>query len=149
MRAVNFDSYHRPLHCQECGGIMIYEGIGEYRCENCHKLDYDDYGKVRKYIEQNPGASIAIISDKTGVSRKIINEMVRESRFEIANDSRIFMKCEICGVNIRSGHLCPTCEKEYNRKIEEEIRAKHRLEGYGTSQETGQSGSKRFNREKF
>ena len=38
--------------CQECGGTRIeYKGVGEYKCEDCGLLMYNDYGKVRLYLE--------------------------------------------------------------------------------------------------
>ena len=40
------DNYNRPTICPECGGIMIFRGVGEYKCEDCGSLGYDDYGKV-------------------------------------------------------------------------------------------------------
>ena len=45
------DMYHIPRVCTECGGVMIFKGVGEYHCEECGAVDYDDYGKVRGYIE--------------------------------------------------------------------------------------------------
>ena len=42
-------------HCKKCGGIMVFKGVGEYHCEDCNAVDYDDYGKVRLYIEEHDG----------------------------------------------------------------------------------------------
>ena len=46
----------RPTFCTKCGGVMVYKGIGEYECEECGTLEYDDYGKVRNYLEEHRGA---------------------------------------------------------------------------------------------
>lgn len=43
LNAVN--TYNRPTYCEKCGGVMVFKGVGEYRCEKCGYLDYDDYGK--------------------------------------------------------------------------------------------------------
>ena len=141
------DDYHRPTVCKECEGIMVYRGIGEYRCEDCGKVAYDDYGKVRNYLEKYKGANVTEISTYTGVSHKKIREMVKENRFEVIDERMGFVKCESCGVNIKSGRLCQNCEISYHRKIEEDARSmrKHTIEG-GSVMVTEATGSKRFTR---
>ena len=104
------EDYNRPLLCSKCGGVMVFRGVGEYRCEDCKSVDYDDYGKVRRYLEEHPGANTAEVSSNTGVSQKSIRQMLKESRLEIADSSSVFMKCERCGISIRSGRMCPKCE---------------------------------------
>ena len=127
---------------------MIFKGVGEYACEDCHHLDYDDYGKARNYLESHPGANTAQISENTGVSQKSIRQMLKESRLEVAEDSRVFLRCEICGANIRSGSLCSKCEMSYNRGLEEKERMNRSMSGYGLQKETlEQKGEKRFIRE--
>lgn len=53
------EKYHIPQVCLNCGGVMVFKGVGEYRCEECGNVDFDDYGKVRQYIEGHPGANAA------------------------------------------------------------------------------------------
>ena len=76
--------YNVPTVCKNCGGVLVYKGLGEYYCEKCREKDYDNYGKTRNYIEKNPGASAVDIEKNIGVSRVAIREMLKESRFEIA-----------------------------------------------------------------
>lgn len=145
---LGMDMYNKPLMCKECGGIMVYKGVGEYKCEDCGALDYDDYGKVRNYVEAHRGATTTQVSYATGVSQKAIRNMLKESRLEVSADSRDFLKCEMCGTNIRFGRFCPKCETEYRRKIEAEARAeKKSMTGYG-AEHTAEEGVKRFTREK-
>lgn len=147
MEALGVTNYNRPYTCKVCGGIMIFKGVGEYECENCHDLAYDDYGMVRNYIETHAGANTAQISEHTGVSQKSIRNMLKEGKLEIAADSRTFIKCEMCGINIRSGRLCDKCETSYNRVLEEKERANRKMSGYGTEKERReQKGEKRFHR---
>lgn len=142
------DAYHKPLICKECSGIMVYKGVGEYKCEDCGALDYDDYGKVRNYIEAHHGATTTQVSEETGVSQKAIRTMLKESRLEVSADSRDFLRCEMCGKDIRFGRFCPKCEAEYRRKVEAEARAeKKNMTGYG-SEHIAEEGTKRFTREK-
>lgn len=143
------NDYHRPTLCRECGGVMVYRGVGEYRCEDCGILEYDDYGKVRNYLEKNKGANVAEISDHTGVSHKAIREMIKEKRFEVLDNRGGYIRCEMCGVDIKSGRLCSKCEMAYHRKLEEKARSGRQksMAGYGESVR-GESGSKRYTRER-
>lgn len=138
------DDYHRPVNCPKCNGIMVFKGLGEYKCEDCKYVDYDDYGKVRLYIEKHSGATAMEVEQATGVSQKAIRQLLKEERIMVAEGSAVFLKCEICGTEIRSGRFCPKCLTNHNRRIEEEARKKKNLlQGYGTV-EKGESGAKRF-----
>ncbi len=141
--------YHIPRTCKDCGGVMVYKGVGEYQCELCGDIDYDDYGKVRLYIEQHKGATAAEIENAVGVSQRSIRRMLRESRIEIAEGSKIFLHCEICGANIRSGRFCHECEFKVHRNLEEKQREELRksMRGYSKSNE-GDEGHRRFMRER-
>lgn len=139
----------RPIICEKCGGILVYSGLGEYRCEECDTSEYDDYGKVRVYLEKHRGATVTEISDETGVSHKSIRDMVKENRFEVIQSRNGYLKCEMCGVDIKSGRLCKKCERKYHRQVEQEARneRKRNISGYGDAP-NNEEGSKRFTREK-
>ena len=145
---LGMDMYHRPTMCKECGGVMVYKGVGEYKCEDCGILDYDDYGKARNYIETHHGATAAQVSEATGVPQKTIRIMLKESRLEITENSRDFLRCEMCGKDIRYGRFCPKCEAEYHRQVEAEARMeKKSMSGYG-SEQIAEEGAKRFTRDR-
>lgn len=150
MRRINLEEYNRPTYCTKCEGVLVYKGLGEYECENCGESDFDDYGKVRNYLDEHRGANIAEISDATGVSHKSIRDMIKEKRFEIIDNRGGYLRCEICGANINSGRLCSKCELLYHRQLEEEARQNRKTtikQGAGMV-EPGESGSKRFTRER-
>lgn len=139
---------NRPTTCSLCEGIMVYRGLGQFKCEDCGNTEYDDYGKSRNYIEKNPGANVYQIAEATGVSRKSINNMVKDGRFEITKDSRSFLSCIVCGVNIRSGRVCPNCEAAYHKQYEDNVRKTHISGGFGKAEKNEDaSGAKRFVRE--
>ncbi len=141
--------YNMPTVCKDCGGVLVYRGLGEYCCENCKTFDYDNYGKTRNYIEQNPGASAVDVERKTGVSRASIREMLREKRFEVKEGAKSFLRCESCGKEVRSGRYCNECEKNIHRTIEKEQREKSRenMHGFALNQ-GGDDGQRRFVRDK-
>lgn len=152
-RKLILDKYNRPTICEDCGGAMSFVGVGEYVCEKCGYVAYDDYGLVRNYIEEHKGATTAEISAFTGVSQRTINDMLRDERFEITSDSKVFLKCKGCGKEIRSGLYCPVCEKlaeaaETRRILEKEkAERKKNIQGVGVDKiPTTADGAKRFHR---
>ena len=142
------DVYHIPRVCKECGGVMIFKGVGEYRCEDCNAVDYDDYGKVRLYIEANRGATAAEIEGAVGVSQRTIRRLLKDGRIEIAEGSNVYLRCELCGKQIRSGQFCPDCEVKAHRRLEEKQRElmNRGTQGFGLDLR-GEEGQKRFVRE--
>lgn len=150
MEVLGLNSYHTPQQCSKCGGKMIFKGVGEYHCEKCGEVAYDDYGTVRLYVEKHKGARMTEIEEATGVKQRTIRMMLKESRFEVCADSKTFLRCEICGSTIRSGRLCLECaqlmrqeEKERNRQ--ERIR---NMQGFGKEVQE-EKGEKRFRREQW
>ena len=127
---------------------MVYQGVGEYKCEKCGYVDYDDYGKVRGYIENHRGATAIEVERATGVSQRTIRRLLKDSRIQVSSDSHMFLHCELCGVSIRSGRYCAECELKIHRKFEEQQRESHfknlqeHMHAYGTNR--GDEGQKRF-----
>lgn len=74
-----------PVRCSQCGGRLIYRGLGEYQCEKCGGPEYDNYGKVRAYLEKHPGASVPAICQATGLTRAEISRLISEDRFWLAS----------------------------------------------------------------
>lgn len=148
LRKISLDDYHRPTLCSQCQGIMVYKGLGEYQCEECGATEYDDYGKVRNYLDDHRGANVAQISEETGVSHKSIRDMIKENRFEVIDNRGGYIRCEMCGCSINSGRLCSKCEISYHRMLEEEARSNRNTAVMGGPGMHGESGSKRFTRER-
>ncbi len=149
-----FDKYHKPVRCARCGGGMIFKGVGEYACDTCGYIDYDDYGIVRNYIEENRGATVVEISAATGVSQSQIQAMLRDERLEVSEESRVFLKCVGCGREIRSGMYCPVCEKlaaaAAAKKRAREAHEAHKqfISGFENETRIGEDGAIRFRRER-
>lgn len=140
--------YRIPKICTECGGVMVFKGVGEYQCEDCKRLDYDDYGKTRLYIETHRGATAPEIEAATGVKQKTIRAMLKEGRLEVTKDSKELLFCEMCKKAIRSGKLCPKCEISYHRSLEDKLRRERQAGIYGFGKGNREAvGAKRFKRE--
>lgn len=71
-----------PDKCSVCGGSLKYTGLGEYTCDKCGAVNYDNYGKVRTYIEHNPGATAIEVSKHTGVSKAAIKRLLDDDRIQ-------------------------------------------------------------------
>ena len=142
------DMYNIPRVCNECGGVMVFKGVGEYHCELCGAVDYDDYGKVRGYIEGHKGATAAQIEEAVGVPQRTIRRLLKDGRLEIAEGSKVYMRCELCGKQIRSGQYCPDCEIKVHRTLEAKQREllNQNTHGFGLEQRS-EEGQRRFTRE--
>ncbi len=110
---------NKPDRCEACGGKLYYHGIGEYICNDCSHLMYDDYGKVRKYIETSGTTSIDEIARETGVPREILSAFLKDGAFQIPKASRYMLKCNSCGCSIRSGRYCEECMAETSRGLKD------------------------------
>lgn len=140
------DGYSIPRTCTKCGGVMVFKGLGEYQCEDCGELAYDDYGKVRNYIDDHKGATALQVEEATGVTQKVIRRLLRDGRLEVADGSKVFLHCDMCNKPIRSGRYCPECEMKIHRGLEEkqrEISRKSNVQGFGSNQK-GDEGQRRF-----
>lgn len=139
---------HVPRECTECGSTDIeYMGVGEYKCRDCRHLMYDDYGKVRNYLEEHRGATQAQVSQATGVATDTIRQFLRDERLEIMAGSGVFLACEICKAPIRSGKYCEACAAKVNQMQKAEKASSHKsnVQGYGRAT-VGESGARRFTR---
>ena len=145
--SLGLDPYHSPAYCSKCGGVMIFRGVGEYRCEDCGNVEYDDYGKVRVYIENHKGATATEIEAQTGARQKTIRLMLKENRLEITADSHAFLNCEMCGAKIRAGRLCQKCETVYHERLEAMNRRQKNLQGFGMALRKETDGEKRLRRD--
>ena len=110
------------------------------------EMDLNDPDAMR----YNAGLSdVAEISEATGVTHKSIRDMIKDNRFEVINNAGGYIRCEMCGTNISSGRLCGKCEMQYHRQMEAEARTRRKAAISGGSAGVhGESGSKRFTRER-
>lgn len=106
---IKFILEDRPITCSKCGASLFYKGSGKYICKSCDNVEYDDFGKVKIYLDEHGVSTMGTIAADTGVSIEKLNIMLREGKVEIPDGSKYFIKCESCGCSIRYGHYCPDC----------------------------------------
>lgn len=99
-----------PLECEFCQGTVEQHSIGVYRCVECGRENYDDFQKIRNFLEKAGAAPIAVIARNTGVSYKTIEYFWNEEFLEIPESITVRLSCAKCGAPIRSGTLCDNCK---------------------------------------
>ena len=103
---------NRPISCKRCNGKLFYIGSGKYKCDPCNEEYYDDFGKVKEYLEEHGPAPALQIAENTGVRMDLIDLFLRKGRLEIIENSNFYISCEKCGCAIRYGRYCPHCSRE-------------------------------------
>lgn len=95
--------------CDNCKGLLKDYGFGIYKCTQCGHEMLTEFGRVKKYIEENGPSNAFNISQGTGVSMAKIDKFLRQGRIEIPEGSDSYISCEMCGNEIRYGRYCPQC----------------------------------------
>ena len=98
-------------NCRKCGKIYNYIG-GAPICLICKQADEEDFQKIKKYLYENPGASLTQVSTELEVSIEKIKRFLKEGRLEITgDDGNMILECENCSKSIKSGRYCSECER--------------------------------------
>lgn len=100
--------------CSQCSTPMQYKHGGIYICTSCGEEQLNDFGKIKRYIDEHGPTNAIELSAKTGVSRSKIGEFLRLGRVEIPENSPVFIHCKSCGVAIRYGNYCSDCVHSKN-----------------------------------
>lgn len=96
-------------NCRGCGRIFNYVA-GPFLCQNCREGLEAKFQEVKEYIRSNPGVGINEVSVACDVHPSQIQQWLRDERLEVTENSPIFLSCEACGANIRSGKYCDKCK---------------------------------------
>ena len=104
-------------NCRGCNRLFNYVGGAYLLCPAC-KEDLDNkFANVKKYIRENPKATMNQISEDNDVTVKQLERWVREDRLVFADDSPIGIDCEGCGAMIKSGRFCNNCALTMQRNF--------------------------------
>lgn len=95
--------------CPNCDILMRYKHGGLYVCEKCGAEQLNDFGKVKKYLNEHGPTNAIDLAANTGVRRSRIGEFLRLGKVEIPEGSATFIHCKSCGTAIRFGNYCANC----------------------------------------
>ncbi|BEP30300.1 hypothetical protein [Helicovermis profundi] len=70
--------------CKRCGNLLL-NGQKNY-CTKCMEKNKVDLKIIREYLEKNKNATLMEISIATGISVKIINNLISNNSIEIVKD---------------------------------------------------------------
>lgn len=98
-------------NCRKCGKIFNYI-VGAVMCPRCKEEMEKKFQEAKKFVQENRGATIAIVAEEVGVEPQQVRQWVREERLEFSDDSLIGIACEKCGATIKSGRFCEKCKGE-------------------------------------
>ena len=115
MRAELDEHYTMLKECPKCGTRMIYAYGEVYECPKCGNKEFTEFGKIRDYLEKHGPQNAVTIADATGVSVKTIQKFLYQGRIEIPDGSGSYIKCQMCGAEIRYGRFCPECSAKLSR----------------------------------
>lgn len=108
-------------NCKSCGRLFNY--VGRNICPSCAKKLEERFDMVKKYIRENPGATIGEVAENNDVSVNQIRNWIREERLELSKESPIGIECERCGKLIRVGRMCEACKKAAANDLKEATRS--------------------------
>lgn len=104
--------------CKSCRRMFQYIA-GPELCPICYKKEEEAFQKVKTYLRENPGESLAETSRQTEVSMRLIEKFLREERLEVPLDSEIKLLCVRCGKRIKTGVYCKECKNELTTQFNE------------------------------
>lgn len=109
-------------NCPKCRKLFT-PTPGHMICPECEKKEEQEFQRVRDYLRENRGADINIVSEETQVSTKKILKYLREGRLEVTEGMGELLKCEKCGVPIRSGQYCKKCAEKVKEQLNSLLKA--------------------------
>jgi flagellar operon protein (TIGR03826 family) len=111
-------------NCPSCGRLFA-RGAKDI-CPACIQEIEKQFEACAKFLRENKGTNINELSEETGVPVRQISKFIREGRLDLRNAPNMTYPCEICGTEIRSGHLCEECRgkmsRDYKHLTEDEAR---------------------------
>ncbi|MEN6348143.1 MAG: TIGR03826 family flagellar region protein [Syntrophomonas sp.] len=107
------------INCPECGRLFAADGSKRV-CSKCLEKEDSEYGTVRKYIRDHPGASVFEVSEATGIEEQKILQFLKDGRLQSSGYVEIAY-CERCGKKISAGRLCDNCRAQVNHEVRSAI----------------------------
>jgi flagellar operon protein (TIGR03826 family) len=101
-------------NCIQCGKVFMY--VSKRVCPACQKEMDELFEQVRVFVKAHPGATVAEIAATLEIEERLVNEFVREGRFDMVTEA-LTIYCERCGKPIHRGRLCEQCALSLDQEI--------------------------------
>lgn len=106
-----------PTDCPDCYERLYFKGAGRYVCPRCHKSYYDDFGSVKKYLDEHGPSPAVEIAENTNVSLEVIDTLLEDGSLEIPKELKEAKRCERCGAFFPIGRYCQDCIEDTSKGI--------------------------------
>ena len=114
-------------NCKGCG--RLFNVVSNKRlCPSCVAALEVKFQEVKKYLYENPYATMEILSKECEVTVKQIKEWVREERLTFTEGSVNGIECEQCGKMILTGRFCDQCKQKIHNNLTSAINPNRREE---------------------
>ncbi|MCA9788394.1 MAG: hypothetical protein KC476_06935 [Cyanobacteria bacterium HKST-UBA06] len=128
-------------NCDKCG--KVFKRLKSTLCSDC-QVDFDALTRdVYHYINDNPGVSVAELSESFGVDLQEMEEVVKKGEIGMAKHS-VLLNCKGCKRDVfffeTEGNYCKSCSKKVRSVIVNES-PKHKSRMYYRDKMDGSTGS--------
>lgn len=102
-------------NCPRCN--KLFTKIRSPVCPACEKVEEETFDKLKNYISDNQGCTMAELSTETGVPVKLITQFIRDGRLEISKGMTGEITCDRCHTPILRGRYCEPCAIATQRDV--------------------------------
>lgn len=103
------------ISCRICGVIMVK--VARDVCPKCFKEEEELFTKIKGFLRSNPGASVAQVAEHCFCTEERVTEFIKSGRLERVGLRNIAHQCELCGITIYEGVMCPDCKKNLKDQV--------------------------------
>ncbi|MBD5551868.1 MAG: flagellar protein [Lachnospiraceae bacterium] len=107
-------------NCRKCGKLFNYV-TGVPICPACKDALEKKFQEVKKYVQDNRGATIPDVVENCEVDAQQVRQWVREERLEFSGEGVTGITCEKCGATIPTGRFCQKCKNEMTANLNSAI----------------------------
>lgn len=109
-------------NCQECNRVFSHPTRD--LCQECYDQALKSYEAVRRYLKDNPGATVAQVAKDTDVDLELIYEYIQQGRLDVVPKDAV-LHCAICGTAISMGRVCAKCRTDLRSTMTQDASPSH------------------------
>ncbi len=107
-------------NCKKCGKLFNYVA-GPPHCPACKEALEKKFQEVKKYVQDNKGATLHDVVENCEVDSQQVRQWVREERLEFSGGGVTGIICEKCGETIATGRFCQKCKNEMTANLNDAL----------------------------